>query len=654
MKKPDTAKEKQNGGTDDSVMIIDSDDEQVPPDKKATDKFVDKPEFDDEEDPLNQDVTQTLDLSLGTAALQIAVLPVIEDSSEDAGGQGPSLLREKIIFAVSSVMNDVYLVTLPLTPPSPESKARPELRTDLMAGNAWSGVWGQSIVSLGGQRRRSDGIALNLTPKTSQADPYKVIIASHCREASGTLRLWEVSLESKERTSRPVEPFQTEFLPKPLSAISFNPNHKTQILAISPNDGVRVYDYALPAVPADPEASGSLPAQGSWLLTLYQPFAKGLSSRKPILDAAWIAHGRAIFTLLADGMWGIWDIDGASPSSSGASMSSKLKSGIRGAAIAAFSVSGYIEGTSSLRNTTSQGVDDLTEEFVPMTPHTRRQATASLGSNGRLDRLAAVHGGLAVMSLPSSGKALQDESMALWVGGLDQVFVISGVQRFWDSQLRRGAGGGVNLFSGAQPTKMIKLLDLRTGLVGERCCGAQLTLSFPSPKTHDLQDSSGLPVDVVIQGESRLVFVQESDENHNTGWLGSTRRPNLFSKGDKSTAIIVHGQQAKARASSYDLSTFRPGSLRQRPSLFDNNGKNDGGANLGDGDGRQDTMQLVAPPRTGFEFADTLNAAADVMDDHGTRNVDMEMLDIMQIDKELSNMEDSRGKGRKKVVFEED
>src|SRR5204863_9548580 len=117
-------------------------------------------------------------------------------------------------------------------------------------------------------------------------------------------------------------------------------------------------------------------------------------------------------------------------------------------------------------------------EFVPMTPHTRRDASllppAPAGA-GPGQRLASVRGGMCVAPLPGRpGGGGADESVVMWVGGADHVAVIPRVACFWDAQERRSrsaAGGGVNLFSGAPPTRMVPLDGLAAGLMGERCAG---------------------------------------------------------------------------------------------------------------------------------------------------------------------------------------
>lgn len=644
-KKEEPPKEKQNGSAaNDSVMIIDSDDDEPAAKSQGSIVFVDKPQFEDkvEEGPYDE-ITQTLDLTFGTPVLNVAVMPFAPTAAADAAtAAGAALLADTMVFAVSCVTNDAYVLTLPLTPPSPESKARPELKNDLLAGRAGSGAWGESLIPLAGQTKQSDGLAIALARLSSSdkpVNPPRAVVAAHSRQASGVLQFWDVPLASKPE--RAVEPFQTEYLPEPLTTISFNPTHATQLLAISSTSGARIYDYALPSIPNDPEATGPFPTQGSWLLSLYQPFAKPTSTRKPILDAAWISKGHAIFVLLADGMWGIWDIDGVSPSGTGAAIASKLKSGVRGAALTAFSASGYVEGTSTLRNIAAQPKEPQQGEFAPMTPHTRRQATASLSTAGTLDRLSTVRGGVKCITLPSVRKTPQDEGLALWIGGVEHVCVVPAVSKFWDSQLRKAAGTYVHtVFGGAAPTKMVKLSDIATGLLGEQCCGVAL-IAAP-PKTASAAEN-GMAADIVIRGESRLVIACDSEDGMGVVRLNimGKQPKRIFSK-ERPNAIIVHGEKERPSRMSFNLSTAKPGSLRQKSFSMD--------IDEADEPNAQD-MQLVSQPKSGFDFANTLSAAADMSADI-SRDVEAEMLGIMEIDQALDSMNGSGGAGSKRVLFE--
>lgn len=641
-------------------MIIDSDEEDTPATGKAS-SFVDKPQFEEELDDESPypEITQTLDLTFGTAVYQLATLPMTACAPEDASWGGADILKEKMVFSVSCASREIFLVTLPLVPPSPLSKARDDLRQDLVTGKAGNGKWGETMILLNGQEKYSDGLAMALVKskptmertrsgersRSASAASPRVVIAAHSREASGVLRLWDVPLEDSSKDRR-IDPFQTEYLPKPLSSLSFNPTHSTQLLCNASQDAVRIYDYATPSMPNDDLSEGPFPSQGSWLISLYPPFARPSMLRKPILAASWIALGRAILVLLADGQWGIWDIDGASPQ--GPALFGKSGSGLRGDAITEFNVSGYVEGTSPLRNPTSNRSSGGNSEFVPMTPHSRRDALAT--SYGP-ERLSTVKGGIVVTPLPTKTTTVGDESVSLWIGGSDHVFVIPGVLKFWDAQVRRGAGGGVNIFSGAQPTRMIRLSDLGAGLMGERCTGVGAIVRFGDVTGNSPSGNDGLPVEVLVCGESRFVIVRESETSVGTrigGVVGRRKRPGERARDN--SAIIAHPRPPQPNSVAFNLS-INP---RRQPS----DGRSDDLFRKPAGnDAFPDKEEEPTPtkPRTGFAFLDTLSAAADAeqQEDDEERDVEEEMLDLMDIDRELDVMNAGRGRVRKKVIFEQ-
>ncbi|KAH8668632.1 hypothetical protein BX600DRAFT_510709 [Xylariales sp. PMI_506] len=655
-------KSKQNGSNapaDDAVMIIDSDDDTAP----ATGAFIDKPEFEANvsTEDTHPNVTQTLDLSLGTAVSQIAVLPMTPCTSEDAAWEGFDILREKMIFAVSCATREVYLITIPLTPPSPASKTRQELRDNLLADKAGNGKWGETLTLLGGQQKPSNGLAMSFVKPKPTSERSKssersrstgrttshVVVASHSREASGALRLWSVPLE-KTAKDRPIEPFQTEFLPSPLTSISFNPTHSTQLLC-NASQALRVYDYSQASMPPDDLSEGPFPSQGSWLISLYPPFARPSAIRKPIVAASWIAHGRAIITLLADGQWGIWDVDGVSPQ--GPALFGKPGSGVRGTALTSFSATGYVEGTSPLRTLGSQRTSGNNGDFVPMTPHSRREAPIS-GPQGS-ERLAAVTGGIHISPLPASATTTADESAVLWIGGAEHVVVIPAIMKFWDAQLRKGAGGGVNLFSGAQPTRMLRLNDLVVGLMGERCIDVGAIPKFGLSETFT---NEGLPIEVIVCGESRLVVIRESATAVGTR-IGNVRgsfQRKLSERARISSAVTALPRQPLPASQAYNLSIHPRRALSSTPTFPTQPGKTTDTILPSTENSDATPVQHPTRSRTGFAFADSLAAAADVMqdDEDEERDVEVEMLDIMEIDRELDAMTDGRGRGRKKVVFD--
>ncbi|KAI1151305.1 hypothetical protein F4825DRAFT_451618 [Nemania diffusa] len=653
---------KQNGRPpQDAVMIIDSDEEE---DAALKEPLVDQPQFEEylDDESTYPEITQTLDLEFGAAVSHIATLPLTPCLAEDASWEGTDILKEKIIFTASCSTREVFLVTLPLVPLSPLSKARKDVQESLLAGRAGSGKWGETVTLLAGQQKPSDGLAMTLirprltydrskSSERSRSTPravHRVVVAAHSREASGTLRLWDVPLEATTKPGQQIEPFQAEYLPKPLTSISFNPTHSTQLLCNASPDAVRIYDYSVASMPPDDISEGPFPSQGSWLMSLYAPFIRQSMARKPVLAASWVARGRAIFVLLADGQWGIWDIDGVSPQ--GSAHLGMPGSGLLGDAITKFNVSGYVEGTSPLRNPASQRVSGSTSEFVPMTPHSRRDA---FSSSSTPERLALVSGGVVVTPLPTSATTTADESVTLWIGSSDYVFTIPGLLKFWDAQIRKSAGGGVNLFSGAQPTGMIRLSDLLVGMMGERCTGVGAIVRFPETGGMSTPGSEGLPIDVVVCGETRLVIIRESEAAVGSRIGGViSRRRRLSDRVRDTSAIIVHPRPEQPGSIAYNLS-IGPRRKLSRSLLIggDDEPRED---DMMQTDREMSAMQTPSKISNGLAFAASLNAAADLQqqDEEFERDVEVEMLDIMEIDRELDAMDSGRGRGRKKVMFD--
>ncbi|PSR85678.1 hypothetical protein BD289DRAFT_453182 [Coniella lustricola] len=684
------ASSKPNGAAeDDAVMIIDSDEEDTAaPAATTSAAFVDRPEFENEvvtDTAGYPEIIQTLDLALGTDVFHIAVLPI---APRPAGQtmEDTSILSEMMVFAVTCASGSVFVLTLPLIPPSHDSKAREELRADLLAGAAGKGKWGETLTQLSSQfSRPADGIAITLVRDGSDSpasSSTRIVVAVHSKDASGTLRLWDFPI-SQSADKTPLEPFQTELLASPLTGIAFNPSssHPTQLLAVDSTQAVRIYDYAISAIPQDDLYEGPWPSHGSWLISLYAPFVRGnaSTSRKPIVDANWISHGRAILALMADGQWGIWDVEGAGPSGTinddSTSLFGKYGSALRGAALTAFHASGLLEGSSPLRASGS-----TSESFASTDSNSNglRSSLVSAHAHGP-ERLASVKGGVQVIRLPSQRELVSgEESVVLWIGGSDTlVCVIPIVSKFWETQIRRSVGGGVNLFSGAQPSRMVRLTELNAGLLGERCCGvdavpklatrqAAAASSEEQPYDSPTNESTGLPVEVIIRGESRLVVIQDYQDVDTAPLRHPTHKKKLISASktaESANAIIVHQRpDAPVLTQDFDNLSLRPNSRgngpRQSIKLFGDSFSQPRDDDMADEPMGHDATPVALPTRPrnmGLEFMDELEAAADAGYewDAEDRDVEHEIMDLMELDSQLEQMEDERMRGTKRVFFEE-
>lgn len=489
-------------------MLLDSDDE-----APSSPAFVDKPEFEDEEEELDPSrpypgIVQDLDLYFGADIIHIALLPNSVLKADGASWHVIDELKQKIVFTAVCADNVVRLVTLPLIPPSPASKSRPEFRSNFTQAHAGSGKWGETVIALGGHQKPSDAVAMTVvTSGSSKHDQAKVhpgahiIVASHSQKVTGSLLLHRVPISSPNLR---IEPFQSILLASPAKCISFNPSlsikRSSHLLVTDATGGCRIYDYSVLVKSSVVEEPADIvtPEQGTWLLSLYPGFQKSKAEsqtpqlgahagfgRKTILDARWVAGGKAILILLSDGEWAIWDVEGVGP---GASQGLLGRKGISGGSRSEFSLTGFIEASKSRVS----GPPQITgSKFAPMTPSTRK----SNDLFGSKVPPGPTRGQISVIDVPSaSPSSPSEESIVFWLG--DTFILIPNLSRYWAANARKSSNG-TNLFNGAPGGRPIKLEGI--DLQGERCSGIDQLV-----KTHV---STGLPSDILILGEHRFTIV---------------------------------------------------------------------------------------------------------------------------------------------------
>ncbi|PBP19997.1 hypothetical protein BUE80_DR009137 [Diplocarpon rosae] len=494
-----------NGGSKSDVVLLDSDGEE----DSAKTPFEDKPEFEASEEEQNPsrpypNVIQELDLCFGTDVLHLAILPSSFLKVDGSSWCAIEPLRQKIIFAASCADNSVRLVTLPLNPPSPASKARPELRNDFTLSNAGRGTWGETVTFLSGHQKSSDGVSMTVdfvgaAPDSGHPDP-QIVIASHSREVTGFLLLWRVQLRL---LSKPVEPFQSICLSSPAKSITFNPSlsrkYASHLLVAEASGACRIYDYKL-LTRTNEDISEAPPAeQGTWLLSLYTGFQNPKSDpeasqrgihvgfgRKTIVDANWVSGGRAIIVLLNDGEWAVWDIEGVGPNAPQGLLG---RQGIKGGSKSEYSLTGYIDGAVKSR---PSGLPQITSSrFVPMTPGTRKSVDPFSGrSSGPLQ------GHISVVEIRLSSTAtVPEESVLFWLG--TTYAIIPNLAKYWAANAQKSGGSG-SLFHGPAGARMIKLESVN--LQGERCSGVDQVLK-------PLSSTGGLSTEILVLGEHRLTLL---------------------------------------------------------------------------------------------------------------------------------------------------
>lgn len=500
-----TASQKSNGA-EGTIISLESDD-----DEPASKTFQDKPEFEEEEEldgtKPYPEILQTLDLHFGSDVLHLAVLPTPLLQADGSSSKSLQKFKQKVVFTAACADNTVRLVTLPLTPPSPASKSRPEFRSDFTKAFAGQGSWGETITTLFGQQKPSRAVSMTidfpappdpskLDSKSSKSEDAQFIIASYSAEAMGLLLLFRISTKSPSDS----QPFQKVYLASPAKSIAFNPSLAVQrsshLLVADTKGACRIYDYKKLAKVSEEGSEFPAAEQGTWLLSLFTGFHSSKNDaaplagvhngygRKSLVDAQWVAGGQAIIVLLQDGEWAIWDIEGVGP---GASQGLLGRAGVKAGSMSEYNLTGYLDiGVKARHPAPAQNSGS---KFAPMTPSTRKSVEpfGGRGSSGQLQGQISV----SQISTSSSSTPL-DESI---VFRLDEAYMhIPSLAKYWAANSRRGGSkGSNNPFTSAAPGSRMTKVD-GVDLQGERCSGIEQIANV---------DSS----DLLILGEHRFTIV---------------------------------------------------------------------------------------------------------------------------------------------------
>lgn len=418
-------------------MVIDLDDEEEAEPAPSTTQPAEFEEQDEEIDPSEPylKILRSINISFGTAARHLAIPHISSHVSQASVGAYPPTYSTHIIVAVACDDLSIRLVSLPLTPPPLEAtdvsmwgiqivKIGPTSHQDLFSGititHTSTPVDPDDEVDKGKSRSRSRSRLGNTTASTGNPDgghQWCFLIASTSPTAGGLLLVHQLPSTFDMAFSNLPESrvlLQRQYFRSPLicSTIRFNTSaypaeRHSNILVTFPEGGcVKIYQ-TLPdpssaysrgrrgsAATMDSATSSSrslpLPATrpGRLLLTLYTGFIESSegssdSRRKRIVDAAWVLGGRAVFVLLEDGEWGVWDIEGAGPPS--ASNKNLFEgqdnvTGIQGGALTRFSLAGFITPPADEAPKTHQAEPKNTKSgrLAPMTPQTRKIRSAGL------------------------------------------------------------------------------------------------------------------------------------------------------------------------------------------------------------------------------------------------------------------------------------
>jgi hypothetical protein len=514
---------KVNGTNNDAIMIIDSDDDE--PAKAASQQPAPAAEFEDEEEELDPDqpypsFVQQLRLALGTEVLHLAVPQVPTISSIRPADTIPAIFSTHMVFTVTCADCTIRVITLPLSPPSELAKEKPlsaksqygeeitKVQAHQSIARGVSVTWtarsepsskdpsddemdmdGEGEAATTPARRRRNQQSRSRSRNQGQ-DGFDLLVASHSAELGGLLKVWRLQLfDSSVKATHPIAPYKTVTLRKHASRVMFNtaqyPKRRHSQLLITDSSGTaRVYDLF---APGKRRAHGGLSEAGAFISTYRSSFESvknssftpaALAARKPIVDAAWVSDGRHILCLLADGEWGVWDVDRSGPSPPADPL--------------AFSLRGYV-GTSE-KDSSSSGASSpkrgARSSLAPMTPNTRRRKEETLFKGSPSISAAAPHGGITIAALSSSNGAPSEESVIIWYGS--EVYRIADLAKFWARTA--SASGGNSLPS----PSLAQITDI--SLFGETIT------SISQFDTTSQASRMAVPRDLLISAEHRLII----------------------------------------------------------------------------------------------------------------------------------------------------
>ncbi|KAG9192218.1 hypothetical protein G6011_10952 [Alternaria panax] len=544
---------KVNGARHDAIMIIDSDDDEP---AKAAAEPPPRAEFELQDEELDPDqpyasIVQQLSLSLGTQVLHIAVPSIPSPSTLPSPHTIPPIFGTTIVFTVACADSTVRVITLPLSPPPHVAKDRPygaksQFGQDIVKVHAhqsipkgvtmtWtargepdSGHGPEDAMDVDEEDEDEDAAASDRKQQSRTGQGFDLLVASHSAELGGLLKLFRFELsETSLNVSHPVAPYKTLTLGKPASRIAFStaqyPKRRHSQLLIADSKGTaRIYDpFALPT--RSRRTSGGRNEPGAFVATYRSSFEAVknialtpavLASRKAIMDAAWASDGRHIVALLADGEWGVWDVDRSGPSPP--------------ADPSAFSLRGYVgtadkEGGSGGASSPKRGSRN---SLAPMTPNTRKRKEETLFQGSASSLTAATRGGVSVASITSTDGTSED-SVLIWYGS--EVYRIADLTKFWSRTASASRGGSL-------PGPGLQVHDVAL-------CGEAIT-SVSQFDTTTQASRMAVARDTLISAEHRLIITASTSQPLGRDLNAMFAREQVADDASNRTdqALLTHGE----------------------------------------------------------------------------------------------------------------
>ncbi|KAL1870051.1 hypothetical protein Plec18167_007569 [Paecilomyces lecythidis] len=532
---------KKNSGPakDDAVMIIDSDEEETPDPPRDESPKVAFEEAEAEVDPSRpfKEILRHVDIPLGSAVLSLAAPRGLPEGARSQLDPLPPVLSKRIVVAVTCADFSTRIITLPLVPPH--------------VSNTDPSTWGLQILSISGLSSHQEiprGVSLTFTcqedgenqsdngasnPRASSRREsasesegrWDLLLATHSAEASGTLLVYRIPVvERSGQTEKDyflseahLHPIQRRYLPAPAKSISFNPSpypsQRHAYLLISLNNGsVKIYSCLAPRSTSAGGRRGSnddleLPdPEGKWLMTLYpgfEPPSAGFTSRKTILDAQWVLRGKAVMVLLANGEWGVWDIEGAGPGGQQGPLRYQSNvQGVTGGSLTHFAVSGRVVATpEGNKSPASRSVSEQRGKFAPMTPSTKRLREDTLFKGSSSPSQPSLYGGISVIQTSPSRDTAPDESILIQHG--NNSAIIPNLLSLWRNHVK-----STGTFDSLERCKM-------TPVSGVNLLGERLNSVDHLPTSHGARETGRREFDILMAAEHQIIIVAQELKEQN-------------------------------------------------------------------------------------------------------------------------------------------
>lgn len=574
--KKDVAPPKVNGNAKNDAMVIDlDDDDDEPATKEAPIAPAEFKEEDEEIDPAApyRDIIRHVDIPLGAAATRIAVPPIPRDPAQTPPESWPAIYSNRIVVAVACSDFSIRVISAPLDPPALEvqdiSKMDvqvlkifgPTSHQDFISDIAVTHTTGISRDQDDVERQpRSTTQDDTQSKATSPSDTpqWSLLIATISSTGAGLLLIHQVPFQSSKLLSTAPEhflPIRRHHLRSSTmgSKLAFNPSpypaerHSSLLITLPAASCVKLFQV-FPTSPRERRGSTATADsasttrsirtgsgfRGKFLMTFLPGFAREDDAvnpkRRSVLDAQWVAGGRAVVALLEDGEWGVWDLEAVGPTSSNTGgnliRGQGNISGIHGGSLTKFAVRSTISPVEETKPKTSHAESQpATGTLAPMIPSTRRARAEGLFHESKRHKSTSesqTRKGRIYVDGNQSDRP-HDESAIINYAG-ENIYVAS-ISSFWRSEL-----------------KPVRLPALRTGGQQAR------SVSLLPRSTSQSSGSAGIfglatsTPDFLVQTDHRLILsvnpLSETSDTTN----GSTRTALSLAPEVSDQALLASGE----------------------------------------------------------------------------------------------------------------